>query len=122
MSAEGAIEVFERTLVAGTRSDDAADGGGRTDKPLLGRGGAGMEPKVGGFRRGGLDGAGRVMLGSGGWRSISSGGVIARCRGTVEGLIEIVGVSSSTTAASSSPSRRGDDFSSLGCPVDAVFT
>ena len=55
MSDEGAIEALERTFVAGTRSDEAADGGGRTGMPLLGRGGAGIELRVGGFRRGGLD-------------------------------------------------------------------
>ena len=51
---EGAIEVFESTLVCGTRKEAAVDGGGRTT-PFEGRGGAGMLPNVGGFKRGGLE-------------------------------------------------------------------
>jgi hypothetical protein len=48
------MDVFERTFVAGTRREDAADGGGRRAEPP-GRGGAGMLLKVGGFSLGGLD-------------------------------------------------------------------
>lgn len=55
----GAMEVLGRTFVTGTRRDDAADGGGRK-VPFPGRGGAAMLPKVGGLRRGGLDGFVRV--------------------------------------------------------------
>jgi len=51
----GAMEEFERTLVGGTRREDAAEGGGRR-APFPGRGGAGMLPNVGGLRRGGLGG------------------------------------------------------------------
>lgn len=51
----GAMEEFERTLVVGTRREDAAEGGGRS-APFPGRGGAGMLPNVGGLRRGGLRG------------------------------------------------------------------
>lgn len=51
----GAMEAFGRTFVGGTRNDAAADGGGRREA-LPGRGGAGIWPMVGGFRRGGLGG------------------------------------------------------------------
>jgi len=51
----GAREAFGRTLVAGTRRDAAAEGGGRT-KPLPGRGGGARLLADDGFRRGGLDG------------------------------------------------------------------
>jgi len=52
-SDEGAMEVFERTFVSGTRRVEAAEGGGRRALPFVGRGGGGMELKVGGFSRGG---------------------------------------------------------------------
>ena len=54
MRDEGAIEVLFSTLVCGTRSVEAADGGGRKADPLAIRddGGA-REPAVGGLRRGG---------------------------------------------------------------------
>ena len=50
---EGAMEEFERTFVGGTRSMEAADGGGRSAVQFVGRGGGGMALKVGGFNRGG---------------------------------------------------------------------
>ena len=54
MRDEGAIEVLLRTLVCGTRSVDAAEGGGRRLEPLAMRDdGGGREPAVGGERRGG---------------------------------------------------------------------
>jgi hypothetical protein len=61
----GAIDVFERTLVAGTRRDAAADGGGRRAVPLR-RGGAGMVQEVEGLSLGGLDerAGGGAMLGT----------------------------------------------------------
>ena len=48
------MDVLESTFVCGTRSEAAADGGGRTEL-LDGRGGAGIDPNVGAFRRGGLE-------------------------------------------------------------------
>lgn len=59
---EGAIEVFESTFVGGTRSIEAAEGGGRNAEPLVGRGGGGMELNVGGFRRGGSIMDGTVVV------------------------------------------------------------
>jgi len=53
MDEVGAIEVFGSALCGGTRSEAAAEGGGRIN-PFPGRGGAAMPPNVGGFRRGGL--------------------------------------------------------------------
>ena len=50
----GAMEVFGRTFVCGTRREDAAEGGGRSGAPLVSRGGVGRDPIVGGFSRGGL--------------------------------------------------------------------
>lgn len=51
---EGANAAFERVFVGGTRREDAAEGGGRSGVFLDGRGGGGMELKVGGFSRRGL--------------------------------------------------------------------
>ena len=71
---EGAIDVFESTLVCGTRSDAAADGGGRTEV-FEGLGGAGIDPNVEGFKRGGLEdfsggtGGGGIMIEGCGGRS-----------------------------------------------------
>ena len=53
MREEGAIEAFERTLVGGIRSMEAADGGGRSGALFLGRGAAGITPMVGAFNGGG---------------------------------------------------------------------
>lgn len=53
LSDEGAMEEFESTLVGGTRSMEAAEGGGRSAVPLVGRGGGGIELNLGGFKRGG---------------------------------------------------------------------
>ena len=53
ISDEGAMEEFERTFVGGTRSKEAAEGGGRSAVPFVGRGGGGMEANVGGLKRGG---------------------------------------------------------------------
>ena len=51
---EGCMEVLERRCWGGTRSWEAEDGGGRrVVGPEAGRGGGGMEEKVGGLRRGG---------------------------------------------------------------------
>ena len=50
----GAMEVLERTFVAGTRREAAADGDGRRADPP-GRGGASMLLKEGGLSLGGLD-------------------------------------------------------------------
>lgn len=58
MRDDGAMDVFGRTFVIGTRSEEAAEGGGRRAPP--GRGGA--ELNVGGFNRGGLLGLGGAML------------------------------------------------------------
>lgn len=52
------MDVFGRTFVIGTRSEEAAEGGGRRAPP--GRGGA--ELNVGGFNRGGLLGLGGAIL------------------------------------------------------------
>lgn len=51
---EGAKAAVERVLVAGTRRDAAAEGGGRRGALVEGRGGGGMELNVGGFNDGGL--------------------------------------------------------------------
>lgn len=56
ISDEGAMDEFERTFVGGTRSMEAAEGGGRSAVPFVGRGGGGMGLKVGGFKRGGSSG------------------------------------------------------------------
>ena len=54
MREDGAIEVLFSTLVCGTRSAEAAEGGGRKVDPLAMRDdGGGREPAVGGSRRGG---------------------------------------------------------------------
>ena len=53
ISDEGAMEEFESTFVGATRSMEAADGGGRSAVLFVGRGGAGIELNVGGFKRGG---------------------------------------------------------------------
>jgi len=50
---DGAMEALERTFVGGTRSMDAAEGVGRRTVPLFGRGGGGMELKLGDFSLGG---------------------------------------------------------------------
>jgi hypothetical protein len=54
MDEVGAMDVFGSAFCGGTRSEAAAEGGGRIN-PFPGRGGAGMAPKDGGFRRGGLE-------------------------------------------------------------------
>jgi hypothetical protein len=46
---EGAKAAVERVFVAGTRRDDAAEGGGRRGVLFEGRGGGGIELNVGGF-------------------------------------------------------------------------
>ena len=53
MDEVGAMEVFRRDFCGGTRKEAAAEGGGRRI-PFPGRGGAGIAPNVGGFRRGGF--------------------------------------------------------------------
>lgn len=53
LSDEGAMEEFTRAFVGGTRSIEAAEGGGRSAVPFVGRGGGGIELNVGGFKRGG---------------------------------------------------------------------
>ena len=63
MDEVGARDAPGRVFVTGTRRDAAAERGGRTE-PFPGRGGAGIWPKVGGFRRGGL--ADLLAFGTGG--------------------------------------------------------
>ena len=81
----GAMEVFGRSFVCGTRREDAAEGGGRSGAPLVSRGGAGRDPIVGGFSRGGLlgRGVGGCMLEADGdavenplWSFLSRGDVL----------------------------------------------
>ena len=61
LSDEGAIDEFARTFVGGTRSMEAAEGGGRSAVPFVGRGGGGIGLNVGGFKRGGSsEGVGAV--------------------------------------------------------------
>ncbi len=72
MEEVGAMEEFERTLVGGTRREDAAEGGGRS-APFPGRGGASMLPNVGGLRRGGLGGIVTVGGASAGVSMVSGG-------------------------------------------------
>lgn len=55
MEEVGAVEALRSGFVGGTRREAAADGGGRIN-PLPGLGGGARLPKLGGFRRGGLDG------------------------------------------------------------------
>lgn len=57
------MEEFERTFVGGTRSMEAAEGGGRSAVPFVGRGGGGMRLKVGGFKRGDSSGDTEVDAG-----------------------------------------------------------
>ncbi len=76
---DGAIDVLERTFVCGTRSDAAAEGGGRT-AVLDGRGGAGIDPITGAFNRGGLEdlprGAGGGGISTEGWDGRSGTNVV----------------------------------------------
>ena len=65
---EGAIAVFESIFVGGTRSIEAAEGGGRRALPFVGREGGAMELNVGGFSRGG-----------------SVGVIVGGCGGVIEG-------------------------------------
>lgn len=65
VSNEGAIEVFARTFVGGTRRVEAGEGDGRRALPNVGRGGGGMELKVGGFNRGGSVNLNEVAAGAG---------------------------------------------------------
>ena len=53
ISDEGAMDEFDRTFVGGTRSMEAAEGGGLRAVPFVGRGGGGVGLNVGGFSRGG---------------------------------------------------------------------
>ncbi len=61
---EGAKAALEKFFVGGIRSDAAAEGGGRRGALVEGRGGGGMELKVGGFNFGGLL-TGGVLKGDG---------------------------------------------------------
>jgi hypothetical protein len=51
---EGAKAAVERVFVAGTRREDAAEGGGRRGALFEGRGGGGIQLNVGGFNAGEL--------------------------------------------------------------------
>jgi hypothetical protein len=51
---EGAKAAVERVFVAGTRRDDAAEGGGRRGALFEGRGGGGIELNIGGFSAKGI--------------------------------------------------------------------
>ncbi len=51
---EGANAALEKFFVGGIRSDAAAEGGGRRGALVEGRGGGGMELKVGAFNVGGF--------------------------------------------------------------------
>lgn len=64
---EGANAAVDKVFVVGTRREAAADGGGRRGALVDGRGGGGIELKVGGLSEGGLlleglCGAGRSLL------------------------------------------------------------
>lgn len=107
---EGAIDVFESTLVCGTRSDAAADGGGRTEV-LEGLGGAGIELNVGGFKRGGLEGLPRGT--GGGGIKIEGCGVRS---GTDVVCASSNGMSSScSTATSGGETSRRTRVRGVGC-------
>jgi hypothetical protein len=125
----GAKAAFGTGFVAGTRREEAADGGGRT-APLPGRGGAASPPTEGGLSPGGLD----DRLGLGGCDIIDFGGgsiAVASLEisgGLIDGasvcLVVVLVTSripSDTASTASSRSREGEVFSDVGGSITWPF-
>lgn len=93
MSEDGAMDEVESTFVGGTRSMEAAEGGGLNAAPFVGRGGGGIALKVGAFKRGGSSdwivvGAGTPFPCGAFW----AGGACLRSDDSPEGIRESDGV------------------------------
>jgi hypothetical protein len=125
----GAKAEFGTGFVAGTRREEATDGGGRT-APLPGRGGTVSPPTEGGLSRGGLDD--RLGFGGGGIIDLGGGGIAVALLeisgGVTDGVLVCLVVvlvtsriPSDTSSTASSRSRDGEVFSDVSDSITWPF-